>query len=139
MPGFPEDAHLTLAAMRLPGDPIWDQVRAKVNRLSSKRKGRALFCIYDDRIVAVIGFTLRYDPVVAYVLAYDGTQSVGLPALLAAKQCLHFVAMALGRSAEIYFDSPRNHVQTARRLLGFRNAGKPHRIRASATLLVQDP
>ena len=93
--GYPDGAHLSLASLRLPDEPTWDRpIRERINRLAGKQKGRVLFCIVDDRIVAAIGFTLQFQPVVAYVLALDAGQPLGLRALRRTKQCLHYIALS---------------------------------------------
>jgi hypothetical protein len=139
LPGYSEGAHLTLASLRLPDEATWDRpIRERINRLSGKQKGRVLFCIVDDRIVAAIGFTVQFQPLVAYALALDAGQPLGLRALRRTKQCLHYLALALGRPGALYLDAPPATMAMAK-TLGFRPAGKAYDIRASATLLVQDP
>jgi len=109
-----------------------------VNRLSAKRSGRVLFAIVEDRIVAAIGFTLKFKPIVAYVLAADAEHPAkGLRNLLAAKECLHFMAATLRRPADIYFVAPPQSIAVAADKLHFRTAGHAHDVRPSGTLLVQ--
>ena len=131
---------LTTAPLALPKGASWPRDRARIDRLAAKRSGRVLFAIADDQIVAAIGFTLKFRPIVAYVLAADAQLPArGLRNLLAAKECLHYIAEALGRPGEIYFDAAPQSVNFAQSALGFRKTGNAYNVRPSGTLLVQPP
>ena len=139
MPGQSEPTLFSTAALNLPKTAAWPMpARGRINRLSAKGTGRVLFAIVDGRITAAIGFTLKFKPIVAYVLAAEAElPAQGLRNLRAAKACLHYMAAALRRPPEVYFDAPPQTVTIAKDRLLFKDAGAAHDVRAAGKLLVQ--
>jgi hypothetical protein len=108
--GHSEPALLSTAALQLPNTAAWPMpARGRLNRLAAKGTGRVLFAIVDDRIVAAIGFTLKFKPIVAYVLAGDAElPALGMRNLRAAKECLHYIAATRAPNRTLFSTLPRS-------------------------------
>lgn len=144
--------HVITKRTFLPASHFHSAALQKLNTAADHGRGRTIYCLdcgFDDEVVAALSYHIDdhrswplFITAIGFRIDFPANAVLRRRTLEAAfllKQYVHAIAALTGRRQDVHADVPPNAVTRYAEELGFRKAPRLKRLRASSTLMRQQP